>query len=365
MLSKINPLAPKLAFIARGAAAATIRGRVGGDISPVFPSSSGIEPPPLPDRYAELKGLFTAGRERILVESWERSLLDLGKETAVVKMSESDFCLSLFLLFRVFLKESRAWERGCVILQAEFRDPASPSKEEMAEIKERGSVVLKNFLLDKEALVMKGSLKAHIGRNAWAQAFPAHSPAVYELYWSPDQRVARANPSLVASQCFVNSLWHSSLTWSPVDTSVVLPYPDCFRICQPSNAGFALGAHNDGGSEEYDSYNADHRFCAKIGLYDRAGSCGVQRSWQHWLSLSIMSPGERTLLASPLLKHTTAYTILRPFFTLSDPPTLTTVPHFPNCFQSTCQECSTTHPHLLSDDAMTQVPRILRGDYVF
>ncbi|CUS12326.1 unnamed protein product [Tuber aestivum] len=341
MLSRIKLLTPKLAFLARGVATTTTRGRVGGDISSVFPSLSGIAPPPLPDRYAELKGRFTVGRENILAESWERLLLDLEKETAVVKMFGSD-----------------------IIPQVEFKDLASLSEEKTAEIKKRGVVVLRNVLPDKEALAMKESLRAHIGRNTWAQAFPADSPAVYELYWSPAQRAARAHPSLVASQCFVNSLWHSSLPSSVVDTSVSLPYADRFRIRQPGDAGFALGAHIDGGSverwedpeysrcyekiwtgrwEEYDPYNADHR-----------------------LSLSTTSPGEGTLLVNPLLKHATAYTILRPFFTLSDPPTVSTTPHFPNSVQGACQEYNnTTHPHLQLDDAMTHVPRISPGDYVF
>ena len=47
----------------------------------------------LPDQYAELKSLLTAGRERVLVESWEKLLLDLEKETTVVKKFGSDVCL--------------------------------------------------------------------------------------------------------------------------------------------------------------------------------------------------------------------------------------------------------------------------------
>ncbi|PWW80900.1 DUF1479-domain-containing protein [Tuber magnatum] len=364
MLSRIKPLAPKMALTTRGVAAAAIRGRVGGDISSVFPSLSGIAPPPLPDRYAKIKRQFIVGRERILAESWERLLLELEKETAVVKRFGSD-----------------------IIPQVEFGDFSSLPKERIEEIKKRGVVVLKNVIPDKEALAMKESLKEHIKRNSWAKAFPADSPAVYELYWSPAQRAARAHPSLVASQCFVNSLWHSSLPSSVVDTSVSLPYADRFRIRRPGDAGFALGAHIDGGSverwedpeysrsyekiwtgkwEEYDPYNADHRVSAKMDMYDGAGSCGVWRSWQGWLSLSTTSPGEGTLLANPLLKHATAYTILRPFFTLSNPVTLSTTPHFPNSVQGACQEYNnTTHPHLRLDDAMTHVPRISPGDYVF
>ncbi|KAG0126342.1 hypothetical protein HOY82DRAFT_615318 [Tuber indicum] len=366
MLSRAKLLAPNLALATRRRVATTTapKSKVGGDISSVFPSLSGIAPPPLPDRYADLKRRFTSGRERILAESWERLLLDLEKETAAVKKFGSD-----------------------IIPKVDFKELASLSKEKIEEIKKRGVVVIKNVLQDQQALAMKDSLKEHIKRNPWAAAFPANSPAVYELYWSPAQRAARSHPSLVASQRFVNSLWHSSLPSSLVDTSVCLPYADRFRIRQPGDAGFALGAHIDGGSverwedpeycrcyekiwtgqwEEYDAYKADHRVHAKMDMYDGAGSCGVWRSWQGWLSLSTTSPGEGTLLVNPLLKHTTAYTILRPFFTLSNPPTLSTNPHFPNSVQGACQEYSnSTHPHLRLDDAMTHVPRISPGDYVF
>ncbi|RPA93302.1 DUF1479-domain-containing protein [Choiromyces venosus 120613-1] len=349
----------------RGVATTATQGKIGGDISSVFPSLSGIAPPPLPDRYAELKRRFTVGRERVLAESWERLLLDLEKETAVVKRFGSD-----------------------IIPQVEFKNLSSLDTAKIAEIKKRGVVVVKNVLPDNEALAMKESLKGYIKRNSWAKAFPADSPAVYELYWSPAQRAARAHPSLIASQRFVNSLWHSSLPASMVDTSVSLPYADRFRIRQPGDAGFALGAHIDGGSverwedgeysrcyqkiwtgewEEYDAYDADHRVHAKMDMYDGAGSCGVWRSWQGWLSLSTTSPHEGTLLVNPLLKHATAYTILRPFFNLSTPTTtLSTTPHFPNSFQGASQEYNnTTHPHLRLDETMTHVPRIAPGDYVF
>jgi len=100
MLSRAKLLAPKLTLTTRRVASIAARGKVGGDISSVFPSLSGIAPPPLPDRYAELKRLFTAGRESVLADSWERLLLDLEKEAAVVKRFGSD--VSLFPLIPSF-----------------------------------------------------------------------------------------------------------------------------------------------------------------------------------------------------------------------------------------------------------------------
>jgi len=97
MLSRAKLLAPKVALTTSRVASTTARGKVGGDISSVFPSLSGIAPQPLPDRYAELKRLFTAGRESVLVESWERLLLDLEKEATVIKRFGSDVCIFPFI----------------------------------------------------------------------------------------------------------------------------------------------------------------------------------------------------------------------------------------------------------------------------
>lgn len=55
-------------------------------------------PPPIPDRYAELKSLCTARRERGLAALWEKLLLDREKETAVVKKLGSDVCLFYLIL---------------------------------------------------------------------------------------------------------------------------------------------------------------------------------------------------------------------------------------------------------------------------
>jgi hypothetical protein len=73
------------------ATATTIRaGKVGGDISSLFPSLSGVQPLPLPGRFAAIKKRFVEGREDELVRSWERLLRDLDREVEVVKMFGSD-----------------------------------------------------------------------------------------------------------------------------------------------------------------------------------------------------------------------------------------------------------------------------------
>ena len=43
--------------------------------------------------------------------------------------------------------------------------------------------------------------------------------------------------------------------------------------------------------EEYDACGADHRVGAMMDLYDGAGSCGAQRSWQGWVSPPVRQSG--------------------------------------------------------------------------
>lgn len=80
--------------------------------------------------------------------------------------------------------------------------------------------------------------------------FPAENPAVYELYWSPSQVLARAHPSLLRTQAFLMSHWHSANKSARISTSHPVAYADRLRIRQPGDVGFALGPHVDGGSCE-------------------------------------------------------------------------------------------------------------------
>jgi len=84
---------PKLALAARGVATTATRSNIRRGIPWGLPSLSGIAPPLLPEGYAELKSLLTAGWGRVLAESWEKLLPDREKDTAVVKRFGSDACL--------------------------------------------------------------------------------------------------------------------------------------------------------------------------------------------------------------------------------------------------------------------------------
>ena len=56
-----------------------------GDISSVFPSLSGKEPPPLPARFSELKKSLIQGNEDAVKASWIRLLANLRSEIDEIK----------------------------------------------------------------------------------------------------------------------------------------------------------------------------------------------------------------------------------------------------------------------------------------
>lgn len=254
----------------------------------------------------------------------------------------------------------------------------------MNEIRHRGSAVIRNVMPRQLALDLKARAREYIAANPRVKAFPPDDPAVYELYWSPTQTAARAHPNLLSTQKFLASLWHSSDPASEISTTHPLTYADRLRIRRPGDAKFALGPHTDGGSlerwedpeyskvyqaildgewERYDPYDAKHRINAKMDLYNSAGGCSAFRLFQGWLSMSSTGPTEGTLRLCPLLKHATAYLILRPFFDAHsgelNPDTA-----FPGSVPGAGQEYnSETHPHLDLETSMVSAPQVEPGDY--
>ena len=235
--------------------------------------------------------------------------------------------------------------------------------------------------------------------------FPPENPAVFELYWSPSQVLARAHPNLLRTQAFLMSHWHSANKSALISTSHPVAYADRLRIRQPGDVGFALGPHIDGGScerweengygrggvyneifhgnwEGYDPWESSCRLPAVSDLYNGAGGCSMYRMFQGWLSLSTASAGEGTLMVNPLLGKATAYFLLRPFFqprkkdplvgmgvdflesnnwTLEDE----TSSVLQGAVPANCQELNKAlHPHLELDATMTHVPQVRPGDYV-
>lgn len=280
--------------------------------------------------------------------------------------------------------------------------------------------VLRGVVEEKEALGWKESVKGYIKDNpgtrgtviapapfncfsglSFCVGFPADNPAVYELYWSPSQVLARAHPNLLKAQTFLMSQWRSADDNALISTSHGVTYADRLRIRPPGDSRFALGPHVDGGScerweedgygrgrvydsifegnwEKYDSWEVSCRLPVKSDLYNGPGGCSMFRMFQAWLAISEVGGGEGHLMVCPMLEEATAYLLLRPFFRptkASDDPTYLYAENWiledpvssvlQGAVPANCQELnSTLHPHLGLEDTMVHIPRVRPGDYV-
>ncbi|KAJ5889058.1 hypothetical protein N7495_009099 [Penicillium taxi] len=347
-------------------AAVAVQTKAAGDISSVFPSlRPDYQPEPLSSRFRDLKlGLFEKN-EKALTDSWKRLLPSLQNEVAQIKSKGSD-----------------------IIPSVEYADIVSGNvtEETLKEIRHRGSVVIRNVIPREQSLEYKQRIREYIAANQErVKAFPADTPTVYELYWTPAQAEARAHPNMLETQRFLQHLWYSSDPNSKFSRSNPLSYSDRLRIRNPGDAKFTLGPHADGGSlerwedleysnvyskilegkwEDYDAWDAKHRLSAKMDLYNGAGSCSMLRFFQGWLSMSDTGPGEGSLHVCPMIKHSTAYTILRPFFDVeSQKPKMDAT--FPGSVPGACQEYNpVTHPELELETTMVSIPYVQPGDFV-
>ncbi len=117
-----------------------------GDISSVFPSlKPGTVSPPLPKRFAELKGRLIEGHEDRLRDSWYRLLADLRDENAVIKVLGS-----------AVIPELNFWDMHDIEKRTRFRD----------QLRKRGVAVIRGVVTEQEALGWKKLIQKYIQTNA-------------------------------------------------------------------------------------------------------------------------------------------------------------------------------------------------------
>lgn len=290
-----------------------------GDISDAFVSLSGGAAVPLEPRFAELKKRLVAGHEDAIAAAWPRLLTHLRGEIETLKELGSK-----------------------AVPEIQFSDIASgKDNSSFADTyKHRGVCVVRGVLDEKEALGLKAAVRDYIAKNPHTKAFPADSPQVWELYWSPSQMRARSHPNFLETQKYLMSFWHATDD-ALVSTSHPISYADRLRLRQPGDTQFALGPHIDGGSverweeggyglggngkgvyseiwkgnwEHYDPWDADVRLGVVSDLYQGVGACSMFRMAQGWMSMSNVGAGEGHLMANPMLRGAMAYVLMRPFF---------------------------------------------------
>jgi hypothetical protein len=341
-------------------------------------------PPPLPPRFAQIKQGLIAGRENAIADSWERLLVALRAEIALIEVTKSD-----------------------IIPTMDFADLEDRNRvaEFSAKLKKRGAAIIRQVVPPEDVKEWKEETDEYLSSNPATKAWPTRDPHLMGIYWTPAQVRGRGHPNVLAAQKFVMSLWHSNDRDARVASNFPVSYADRLRVRTPGESTWHLNAHIDGGSverwepdgygragtyraiwdghwEDYDPWESSSRLKVTSDLYNGAGSCSMFRMFQGWLSMSPVDPSEGTLLLCPMLRLATAYFLLRPFFSprvsrAASPSAAAFLARdnwsldfsqssvLQGAVPSYTQELnSVLHPHLQLDKSLVRIPRVEPGDYV-
>jgi hypothetical protein len=272
-------------------------------------------------------------------------------------------------------------------------------KDEVVEkIRRVGSVVVRNVIPKNEARELKVELDSYLENNPKVKEANTN---MYHLFWTPSQLKARSHPNMIKLQQALMSVWHCRDSDSQeVSTKFPLAFADRFRIRPPGsqmslfphvdggfigigdnkaefNRIFAKILDDDGDIEEYDPFDFTDRLDALDNVHaaERGKGNAAFRMFQGWLSMSTTGPGGGTLQVNPMLKYTSAYALLRPYFASSpdfkgepadDDATVPWKFTGRDIFkgQPSRQHMHNTHPHLQLDKTMVSAPEVEPGDYV-
>ncbi|KAB5549958.1 hypothetical protein GE09DRAFT_1174693 [Coniochaeta sp. 2T2.1] len=392
------------------------------------------EPIPLQPRFAEIKRKIVSANPDAIAASWNRLLRELKREIdLVITMNAAKVIPSI---------DFQDLSNASAVQSLEKREDFS------SQLKKRGVGIIRGVVPHETAVAWKQELDDYIWTNPQTRTSTCSSlpkeHAVYKLFWSPAQIKARAHPNVLAAQKFAMSHWSSPGPRSPSSASSVsapplvshtTPVSYADRIIVPIHDPWTQHhsplprstAQVDNGSVErwepdgygrartysyifegwwegHDPWDASARVLASPDLYGGGGRCSVFRMFQGWLSLGHgQQPSSTSPLLSnqpnqagaglavlPLLKHTTAYFLLRPFFspgtalysnttldpqqkwsaflsesnwTLLPPDKQDSILH--GALPSYAQEInSLLHPHLRLAESLVPVPTLDPGDYL-
>ncbi|KAJ7275778.1 hypothetical protein C8J57DRAFT_1449269 [Mycena rebaudengoi] len=355
----------------------------------------------MPARLADIKRDIAAADPNFqenITRAWNEVLEELDKVTKVI-----------------------ATEGSAYIPQIAFSDLGSVSEVQIADIKRKGSVVIKDIVDDAEAISWKTSLEEFVKANPQAEGIPADNKQFFQLYWTKAQVKARAHPNMLAATTWLNTLYHTSTDekLEGVDLSTPLTYADRFRIRHPGGHWGGFPPHVDGGSIErwedanfracfkdilagdwkkHDPYALEPRLNARTSLYNLPGRSTIFRTFQGWLAIRFLTnlfgyfhsdhfssntgPRQGTLKVFPDVRLSNAYIILRPFFRPLVPADSKDVldaknweyditsPEFQGIYPKADgfggpHPTPALHPHLLLEESMTSMPPVSPGDAVF
>jgi hypothetical protein len=391
------------------------------------------EPIALQPRFAEIKKKILSGNADAIVTSWNRLLRELKQEIDLISMLSAPEIIPSIAFEDVSQSSTSRGRRE------EFSD----------KLRRRGVGVIRGVVPQETARAWKRDLDDYIWTNPQTRILASASGRdnhhIYELFWSPTQVQARAHPNILAAQKFAMSHWHMPNPRSPkspstsvripsVSTTSPISYAD--RVIVPTRGHWTQHetaacspAQVDNGSVErwepdgygrartysyilegwwegHDPWDASARVAASPDLYGGAGRCSVFRMFHGWLSVGGAEYNATTLeqgihkegqngkeLAGlaivPLLKHATAYFLLRPFFaprTAIYDDSLTATAQWEaflseenwtlvpldkedsilhGALPSYAQEINNLfHPHLRLGESLVPVPSLEPGDYL-
>lgn len=336
------------------------------------------EPIPLSSRFAKLKRNMIACRERDVAESFYRLLRELRREADEVAAAGTDavptidyFDIHDAAKAAAFRKALR--RRGVAVIKRVIPPAVAQAwKEETLDYmadnpQQQQQRTTTTNTTDTNSMMMDldsdmggmgmgmGELGGGgMGNYQLSSSPPQKHDGLYDLYWSPGQVRARADSRLLDAQRFAMGTWHASDENALVGPEYPVAYADRLRVRRPSTTsdassffdvgvggsggGGSVGIHVDNGSverwepdgygasgtygpvfsgqwEDHDPWDSSPRLRITTDLYNRAGSCSMFRMFQGFLSLSSIPAGSGSLTVCPMLQLSTAYLLLRPFFT--------------------------------------------------
>lgn len=289
------------------------------------------------------------------------------------------------------IKEQQALTgSGWPVLEFDAITQGKVTQEQLAQIKRRGCLVIKNHFPREQVLTWDRNLLEYLDRNDFDRIYrgpvdqffgnlDASRPEIFPIYWSNSQMQLRQDERMGAAQSFLNRLWkiHShGQDWFNPDVNAL--YPDRVRRRPPGTTSKGLGPHTDSGALErwlhpaylkvfdkiysndfksYDPWDAAHRTEVDEYAYKDTVKCSAFRTFQGWTALSDMKADQGVLHTLPIPKAM-AYMLLRPL--LNDVPEDELCGVAPGKVLPVSQKW---HPLLVQ--GMTPIPDVQAGDSVW